>query len=75
MLFQNTKEKNKILENEIYLLNKKINEQKNTHILEKKIAKEQKKMYLEEITNENIEIQLRIVTIDHLKSIIRLDQR
>lgn len=33
-------------------------------------SEEQEKMYKDEITNENIEIQLRITTIDHLKAII-----
>lgn len=55
------------------MLNKKIDEQNNINISETLHAEEQKKMYLDEIINENIEIQLRIATIDHLKSIISID--
>ncbi|XP_060853463.1 uncharacterized protein LOC132931603 [Rhopalosiphum padi] len=68
--FKNTKEKINKLENDIYLLNKKIHERNEILILEKMHLEEQKKMYKDEITNENIEIQLRIATIDHLKTII-----
>ncbi|KAF0761302.1 DUF4485 domain-containing protein, partial [Aphis craccivora] len=68
--FKNTKEKTNKLENEIYLLNKKIHERNEILILEKMHSEEQEKMYKDEITNENIEIQLRIATIEHLKAII-----
>jgi len=70
MVFKNTKEKINKLENDIYLLNKKIHERNEILILEKMHLEEQKKIYKDEITNENIEIQLRIATIDHLKTII-----
>ncbi|XP_003245476.1 uncharacterized protein LOC100569606 isoform X1 [Acyrthosiphon pisum] len=71
--YKKIEEKNNILENEIYLLNKKIHEQNNINVSETTHAEERKKMYLNEITNKNIEIQLRIATIDHLKSIISID--
>ena len=73
MVFQNAKEKTNKLKNEIYLLNKKIHEQNNILISKKMHAEEQKIIYANEITNENIKIQLRIATIDHLKSIIGIE--